>query len=52
MTVPEKIEVWMHGLQVGSLALTTEGLCAFEYTSEWLQKGFPFLHSSCPLQQG
>lgn len=40
MTVPEKIEVWMHGLQVGSLALTTEGLCAFEYTSEWLQKGF------------
>lgn len=52
MTVPEKIEVWLHNLQVGSLALTTEGLCAFEYTSEWLKNGFSISPFELPLTAG
>ena len=36
----KQIEVIYADNIVGRLALTKEGLCAFEYTAEWLASGF------------
>lgn len=46
-----QIEVWMHGRQVGRLALTPQRphTCAFEYTAEWLQEGFSISPFELPL---
>ena len=35
-----QIEVLYNHRQVGRLALTKEGLCAFTYAAEWLDGGF------------
>ena len=47
----QQIEVWMHGRQVGRLALTPQRpqTCAFEYTAVWLREGFSL--SPFELQQ-
>ena len=47
----QQIEVWMHGRQVGRLALTPQRpqTCAFEYTTEWLQDGFSISPFELPL---
>ena len=47
----DKIEVWMHGMQVGQLALTPSrpSVCAFQYTSEWLSSGFSISPFELPL---
>lgn len=44
----KQIEVIYDNRLVGRLALTKEGLCAFEYSAEWLGSGFPYHHSNCP----
>lgn len=44
----KQIEVIYDNRLVGRLALTKEGLCAFEYLAEWLGSGFPYHHSNCP----
>ena len=36
----KQIEVSFNNNLVGRLALTREGLCAFEYSAEWLATGF------------
>ena len=36
----KQIEIIYGNCLVGSLALTKEGLCAFEYSTEWLNMGF------------
>ena len=35
-----QIDVLYDNQLVGRLALTKEGLCAFEYSAEWLGSGF------------
>ncbi|MBQ7530672.1 MAG: type II toxin-antitoxin system HipA family toxin [Paludibacteraceae bacterium] len=54
MTEINQIEVWMHGRQVGRLALTPQRpqTCAFEYTAEWLQDGFSISPFELPLTPG
>jgi serine/threonine-protein kinase HipA len=37
---------------LGRIALTTEGLAAFEYDKQWLKKGFAISPFFLPLQQG
>ena len=41
-----------HNRLVGRLALTKEGLCAFEYSAEWLQSGFSISPFELPLRSG
>ena len=36
----KQIEVIYDNRLVGRLALTQEGLCAFEYSTDWLSSGF------------
>ena len=48
----KQIEViYAHHL-VGRLALTKEGLCAFEYSAEWLNTGFSISPFELPLRSG
>ncbi len=46
------VEVLWQGRQVGRLALTKEGLCAFEYSAEHLQKGVSVSPFELPLRNG
>lgn len=46
----KQIEALYENHIVGRLALTKEGLCAFEYTSEWLRSGFSISPFELPLQ--
>lgn len=48
----KQIEVTYHNRLVGRLALTKEGLCAFEYSAEWLQTGFSISPFELPLRSG
>lgn len=48
----EQIAVVYHGRPVGRLALTPEGLCAFEYAAEWLSTGFAISPYELPLRPG
>jgi len=54
MALLNKIEVWLGGQQVGTLALTPmrPHVCAFEYTNEWLQNGFSISPFELPLSAG
>lgn len=47
-----QIEVRYDNRPVGRLALTKEGLCAFEYSSEWLGTGFSISPFELPLRSG
>ena len=47
-----QIEVIYDNRLVGRLALTKEGLCAFEYSAEWLGSGFSISPFELPLQSG
>lgn len=42
-----QIEVIYDNRPVGRMALLKDGLCAFEYSNEWLNSGFQSLHLSC-----
>lgn len=48
----KQIEVVYDNRLVGRLALTTEGLCAFEYSVEWLNDGFSISPFELPLRGG
>lgn len=46
------LEVWWNGDKAGRLALTKEGLCAFEYSAEQLAKGISLSPFELPLRNG
>ena len=48
----KQIEVICDGRLVGRLALTKDGLCAFEYSSGWIRSGFSVSPFELPLQGG
>lgn len=48
----KQIEVIHAEKLVGRLALTKEGLCAFEYSTEWLNIGFSISPFELPLRSG
>ena len=48
----KQIEVIYNNRLVGRLALTREGLCAFEYSAEWLSSGFSISPVELPLRSG
>ncbi len=45
------IEVFMNGAKVGRIAMTTDGLCAFEYDAEWLASGVSISPYYLPLRR-
>lgn len=45
----EKINVFAHGLKVGTLAFTANNRVAFQYTNEWIDKGFSLNPFKLPL---
>ena len=47
-----QLEVWYGQRKVGVLAITSEGLCAFEYSGEFLAEGFSISPFELPLQKG
>ena len=47
-----QIEVIYGNRPVGRLALTKEGLCAFEYSAEWIGSGFSISPFELPLKSG
>lgn len=48
----KQIEVVYDKRMVGRLALTKDGLCAFEYSAEWLNTGFSISPFELPLGSG
>ena len=52
MSSLRQIEVIYGNRPVGRLALTKEGLCAFEYSAEWLGSGFSISPFELPLKSG
>ncbi|WP_418425926.1 type II toxin-antitoxin system HipA family toxin [Alistipes sp.] len=46
----KQIEVILNNSLVGRSALTKEGLCAFEYSAEWLNSGFSISPFELPLR--
>ena len=48
----KQMEVIYNDCIVGRLALTKEGLCAFEYTAEWIKDGFSISPFELPLRSG
>lgn len=48
----KQLEVLYADKLVGRLALTKEGLCAFEYSAEWLSGGFSISPFELPLRNG
>lgn len=51
LAAPDKVIVGYHGKTVGNLALTGEGLMAFEYDDAWLASGFSISPLSLPLEK-
>ncbi|MCD8287602.1 MAG: type II toxin-antitoxin system HipA family toxin [Porphyromonadaceae bacterium] len=47
-----QIEVLYNRQSVGRLALTQEGMCAFEYSADWLSSGFSISPFELPLSNG
>ncbi|MBR2834733.1 MAG: type II toxin-antitoxin system HipA family toxin [Coriobacteriales bacterium] len=45
-----KLTVWHNSTLVGTMALTSQKLAAFEYDATWLQQGFSISPLSLPLQ--
>ena len=45
------LEVYIADNKVGTLARTSDGLCAFEYTESWLRHGFALNPLQLPLEQ-
>lgn len=48
----KSVEVWWNGRLGGRLALTREGLCAFEYSAEQLASGISISPFELPLRSG
>lgn len=47
-----RLSVFLGERKVGSLAITPEGLAAFEYDAEWVDSGFSISPLSLPLRPG
>jgi len=52
MNKVDLLEVYLNGFSVGRIALTPEGLCAFEYDSEWIKNGHSISPYYLPLKPG
>ena len=48
----KSVEVWWDGNLIGRLALTSKGLCAFEYSAEQLASGVSISPFELPLRSG
>ncbi|MGL5547771.1 MAG: type II toxin-antitoxin system HipA family toxin [Tannerellaceae bacterium] len=48
----EILEIWMNQEQVGRMALTPDGLCSFEYNTEYLKSGVSISPYYLPLRPG
>ncbi len=48
----KQVEVIYGGRLVGRLALAKDGLCAFEYSPDWLRSGFSISPFELPLRSG
>lgn len=46
------IEVFISDRRLGRMALTSEGLCGFEYDADWIQSGFSISPFYLPLKPG
>ena len=46
------LDVFLNGIEVGKLALTKDGLCAFEYSKEYLSTGVSISPFELPLRPG
>lgn len=46
------IEVFISDRRVGRMALTPEGLCGFEYDTDWIQSGYSISPFYLPLKSG
>ena len=49
MVSVKKLDVCIAGVKVGTLAVTDNYLCAFEYSDEWLMNGYSISPFSLPL---
>ena len=47
-----KVDIFLSGLHVGRIALTSDNLCAFQYTDNWLENGFSISPFELPLKKG
>lgn len=47
-----EVEVSYRGARIGHLVLTRDGLCAFEYSAEWIERGFSISPFELPLRSG
>ena len=45
------VEVWLSNSLVGRIALTSDGLCAFEYDADFLESGFSISPYLLPLEK-
>ena len=52
MKTADRIEVFLDGKKVGTIAPYQKRLTAFEYSEEWLRNGFAVSPFSLPLQAG
>jgi serine/threonine-protein kinase HipA len=52
MNKVDLLEVYLNACRVGRIALTPEGLCAFEYDSEWLNREYALSPFYLPLKSG
>lgn len=52
METVEKLEVWLNGHHVGTIAPYQRYRTAFEYTPEWIRNGFSISPFSLPLEPG
>ncbi len=50
MRVNKTLDVYYHGMQVGTLAETPDKRIAFQYLSEWQKNGFSISPFSLPLR--
>ena len=46
-----KVCVLYKGIEVGTIALTNDGLMAFEYSDNWISEGFSISPFSLPLEK-
>ena len=49
MVSVKKLDVCIAGVNVGTLAVTYNYLCAFEYIDEWLMNGYSIIPFSLKL---
>ena len=51
MNSVKKLDVIIDDIKIGTLAVADNHLCAFEYSDEWLAKGYSISPFSLPLEK-